>query len=673
MGRESDDLHEIEERVRQLREEIEYHNYRYYVLDDPVISDAEYDELMQKLQRLEEQHPELITPDSPTQRVGSTPAGDFEQVEHDPPMLSLNAVYSEEALDKFEARCRRLLGAEKVCYSVEPKYDGLAVSLVYRDRSLQTAATRGDGYTGENVTDNVRTIRSLPLKLPDDAPPSLIVRGEVYMMRDDFEELNERRQERGQSFFANPRNAAAGSLRQLDPEITAKRPLRAVLYQVAHAEGIDIELQSRVIDELLPSWHLPSPREESVVCQTVDDILDYHRDLLERREDLPYEIDGAVIKVDRLDWQEDLGVRSRDPRWAAAFKFPAREAVSRIIDIEVQVGRTGKLTPIAHLEPVDIGGATVRRASLHNQSEIDRKDIRVGDHVLVQRAGDVIPYVVKALKERRDGSEEQFRIPDECPVCSSAVIRSDDEKNVHCPNLTCTAQFKERIRHFASRGAMDIEGIGERTAEQLVDMGLVEDFSDLYHLELDDWLRLDKVGDKSARNLRDAVQQSKDVSLERFIVALGIPLVGEHLAGILSSHFGDIEALMDARCDHLEDIDGVGPEVARSVSRFFDDEDNRRVVSKLLEAGVSPVAPEAADADDSLSGLTFVFTGRLDEFTRDEASETVTQRGGRATSSVSGSTDYLVAGPGAGSKLERARELGVTVIDEQEFIRMLDD
>lgn len=668
-----EDARDVRSKLEELRTEIDHHDYRYYVLDDPEIPDEEYDRLLQRLRQLEERYPELVTPDSPTQRVGGRVGEGFEPVEHSPPMLSLRAVYDEAEVLAFDESCRSTLGRGDLQYVVEPKYDGLAVSLIYDDRVLARAATRGDGQVGEDVTANVRTIRSVPLRLPPEAPERLVVRGEVFMFRDDFQRLNEGRLERGESPFANPRNAAAGSLRQLDPGVTVGRPLRMVLYQLAEASGVSAESQWQVLTELLGAWRLPSPAGESRLCGSIAEAVEYHAQLLQRREELPYEVDGAVVKLNYLEDQRRMGTRTRDPRWAVAFKFPARGAVTRILDIQVQVGRTGQLTPVAFLEPVEIGGATVRRASLHNQSEIHRKDIRIGDRALVERAGDVIPYVVRVFPEERTGDEKIFRIPGECPVCGSLVIRSDDEKSVRCPNLSCSAQLKERIRHFASRGGLDIEGIGERTASQLLELELVRDLADIFHLTEEDWMKLDKVAEKSAANLVRSVQASRDVTLARFLFALGIPLVGEHLADVLSRHFGTAEALMDAEEEELLAIDGVGPEVAASVSAFFSDEDNRRVINRLLEAGVSPRGPEPVQQDQDWEGITFVFTGRLEHWSRTEAASIVQERGGRVTSSVSSRTDYLVAGPGAGSKLEEAREFGVTVLDEDSFARLLDE
>ncbi len=670
MSTESDERCEARREIEKLRDEIARHNYHYYVRNDPQISDAEYDRMLRRLEELESHHPDLVTPDSPTMRVSGEVEETFDPVEHSPPMLSLRAIYEEDEVRDFDRSCREILQVDRVDYVAEPKFDGLAVSLIYEDRRLVRAATRGDGHTGEDVTANVRTIRSLPLRLPHDAPRELVVRGEVYMLTEDFQRLNEQRELQGERTFANPRNAAAGSLRQLDSSVTAERPLQIILYSIAHAPGVQIERQQDIIQHLLPELRLPSPADQARLCTSADAIIEYHRELMDVRVELPYEIDGIVVKVDRLAWQQQMGTRTRDPRWAAAFKFPARGETTRVREIEVQVGRTGRLTPVAHLDPVQISGATVRRASLHNQSEIDKKDIRVGDRVLVERAGDVIPYVVRVIKEERTGEERRFRIPDSCPVCGSEAIWSDDEKSVSCPNLSCPAQLKERIRHFASRAGMDIEGIGERTADQLVEKGLAEDLADIYFLQKDDWLRLDKVGEKSAENLMRAAEESMDVPLQRFLVALGIPLVGEHVADLLARRYESLQGIMEAEEQSLLAVDGIGPGVARSIAAFFSSSGNCRVIRRLLDAGVHPRA-DSGDEGDRLQDVTLVFTGRLQRWTREEAAELARAQGARVTSDVSASTDYLVAGAGAGGKMQRAESMGVEVIDEERFAEML--
>ncbi|MGD9374514.1 MAG: NAD-dependent DNA ligase LigA, partial [Anaerolineae bacterium] len=653
-----------------------YHNHRYYVLDDPVISDAEYDWLMQDLQALEEAYPELRTPDSPTQRVGGEPRQELGVVEHPSPMLSLKAVYDEDDVRNFDETCRSELGRETIAYMAEPKYDGLAVELIYQDRHLTTAGTRGDGDTGEDITANVKTIKEVPLKLhsPEKgpAPEELVVRGEIYMRKAEFEDLNRQRAEEGEEPFANPRNAAAGSVRQLDPKVTARRPLHIFLYAIADPDPHQFETHEQVL-ESLPRWGLPVNEERSRVCGDVDAALAYHQDMAKVREELPYEIDGVVYKVNRLDDWKVLGSRTRDPRWALAYKFEPRRATTDLEEIEVQVGRTGKLTPVAILEPVHIGGVKVSRASLHNQSEIERKDIRIGDRVLVERAGDVIPQVVKPIPDQRDGSEQEFHMPEECPVCGTKVVMSADKKQAHCPNLNCPAQLRGRINHYASRQALDIEGLGPKRTQQLIDNDLVSRLSDLYQLTKDALLSLEGYADKSAQNLLDEIEASKETTLARFLYGLGIPLVGEHMVRVLAGEYETLDGLMATSQEDLEEIDEIGPEVARSLVAFLAEEENQQIIEEIRDAGLSLTNPYAAERDQPLDGLTFVFTGELDRWTRDEVQRFVEQLGGRATSSVSGQTDYVVAGPGAGSKLDEAQERDIPVLDEKEFTDFVEE
>jgi DNA ligase (NAD+) len=667
---------EAQEAVDKLREAIRYHNYRYYVLDAPVISDAEYDKLMQQLQVLEEKFPDLRSPDSPTQQVGGEPREELGLVEHPSPMLSLKAVYDAGDVRDFDQTCREDLDVDGVEYVAEPKYDGLAVELIYQDAHLSVASTRGDADTGEDITANVKTIKEVPLVLVsrDDVPvpDRLVVRGEIYMQKDEFEELNRRRAEAGENQFANPRNAAAGSVRQLDPNVTARRPLHIFLYAVAEAVDQGFETHWDVL-QTLPKWGLKVNLEQSRLCSGVDEMLQHHEHMAELREDLSYEIDGVVYKVNRLDYQDQLGARTRDPRWALAFKFQPRRAATHVKDIQVQVGRTGKLTPVAILKPVHIGGVEVSRASLHNQSEIEHKDIRIGDKVLVERAGDVIPYVVESIEDARDGSEQTFHMPDKCPVCGSQVVTSEDKKQTHCTNVNCPAQLRERLAHFASRSAMDIEGLGERRAEQLIEAGLVERLSSLYRLTKEDLVSLERYADKSAQNLLNEIQESKEQPLARFLYALGIPLAGEHMVRVLAGHFETLDDLMEASRADLEDIHEIGPEVADSIVTFFAEKENRRVIQEMREAGLKLNNPMYGPEDQQpLDGLTFVFTGSLERWTRDEVKRLVERRGGRATSSVSGETNYVVAGPGAGSKLDEAREHDVPVMDEEEFVEFVD-
>jgi DNA ligase (NAD+) len=669
------DLEQAEKAAQKLRKAIRYHNYRYYVLDDPVISDREYDELMHDLHVLEKEYPAVCSPDSPTQQVGGEPRDELGLVDHPTPMLSLKAVYDEDDVRSFDETCRAELSLETVEYVAEPKYDGLAIELIYDSGRLSTASTRGDGDTGEDVTANVKTIKEVPLVLLAQenrpVPDRLVVRGEIYMRRDEFEALNRERSEQALEPFANPRNAAAGSVRQLDPEVTQQRPLHIFLYDV-EAGRSDLEAQWQVL-KTLPSWGLRVNQERNRKCAGVEELLGYHRDMADVRDDLPYEIDGVVYKVNRLAYWEDLGTRTRDPRWALAFKFQPRRATTTVEDIVVQVGRTGKLTPVAHLAPVHIGGVEVRRASLHNQSEIERKDIRIGDRVLVERAGDVIPQVVKSITDERDGSEQEFHMPDACPECGAEVVMSDDKKQAHCPNVNCPAQLRGRITHYASRQAMDIEGLGEKRAQQLIDAGLVERLSDLYSLTREDLLSLERYGEKSADNLLREIEDSTEATLPRFLYGLGIPLVGEHLVRVLAEHYQDLDELMEASREELESIDEVGSQVADSIVTFFAGDENRKIIHELREAGLALTNPYAEEQEQPLQGLTFVFTGELEHWTRDEVKRYVERLGGRATSSVSGQTDYVIAGPGAGSKLEEAQKRDIRIMDEGEFVAFVEE
>jgi DNA ligase (NAD+) len=660
------------EAAEQLREALHYHNYRYYVLDDPVVSDAEYDRLFQQLQRIEAAYPELETPDSPTHQVGGTVRDELGTAEHPTPMLSLKAVYDEDEVRNFDETCREELGRETVTYTAEPKFDGLAVELIYEDGRLVQGSTRGDGETGEEITANVKTIKGVPLRLRDDerpVPDRLVVRGEAYMRKDEFNAFNRKREEADKKVFANPRNAAAGSLRQLDSNITARRPLRIFFYEIA-ADGRDFETHAEVL-RALPEWGLRVCTEHIRRCDDIDEALAHYDDLVAVRDDLPYEMDGLVIKVNDFAGHDVLGVRDRDPRWAVAYKFPPRRATTTIKDIYVQVGRTGRITPVAVLAPVEVGGVEVTRASLHNQNEIDRKDIRIGDAVLIERAGDVIPQVVKVIEDERDGSEDPYHIPDTCPVCDSEVILSDDKKQAFCTGgMTCPAQFRERLKHYASRTATDIEGLGDKRAEQLIDAGLIQDISDLYTIEKDDLLALERYADKSAQNLLDEIEASLEQDLDRFLYALGIPLVGSATARLLAQHFASLDEVMDADEDALTAIDDIGPEVAHSIGTFFADADNRRVIDEIRAAGLALTNPYADD-EAPLEGLTFVFTGSLDDWTRSEVQRFVEQHGANATSSVSGNTDYVVAGPGAGSKRDDAEERDIPVLDEDAFHELL--
>ena len=663
------------EAAARLREALQYHNYRYYVLDDPVISDAEYDRMLDQLQTLEDEYPAVRTPDSPTQRVGGAPRDELGTVRHPVPMRSLKSAYAEEDVRAFDETCRTELDVERVAYTVEPKFDGLAVELIYEEGQLVQAATRGDGRTGEDITANMKTIPEVPLRLRTadrPAPERLVVRGEAYMRKDEFNAFNRERVEAGEDPFANPRNAAAGSLRQLDPSVTAERPLHIYFYEVAPGEDRDFDTHADAL-AALPEWGLRVCATHVHRCDGIDDALAHHADLEAQRDDLPYEIDGVVIKVNDLAAHETLGVRQRDPRWAVAYKFKPRQATTTIDDIIVQVGRTGRITPVAKLEPVEIGGVEVSRASLHNQNEIDQKDIRIGDTVLVERAGDVIPYVVKAIPDTRDGSEAAYHIPDACPVCGAEVVLSDDKKQAFCTGgMACPAQLRGRLTHYASREGMDIEGLGEKRAAQLIDAGLIERISDLYALEKDDLLELERFADTSAQNLLDEIEASLEQDLDRFLYALGIPLVGAHGARLLATHLGDLDAIMAAREEELQAIGDIGPEGAHSIVAFFDEPANRAVIAAIRAAGLTLTNPYRA-SEQPLEGLTFVFTGQLEEWTRDEVERLVERLGGRATSSVSGETDYVVAGPGTGQKRDDAAAHDVPMLDEAAFKALLDE
>ncbi len=662
--------------IDELSNTLRYHNYRYYVLDDPLISDAEYDDLMRRLEELESRYPDLQAPDSPTQRVGGEPRDELGRVEHPMPMLSLKAVYEEDEAHSFDQRCRRELNNGSVAYIAEPKYDGVAIELLYEGGRLVQAATRGDGDTGEDVTANVKTINEVPLRLLDGDDRALadqiIARGEVYMRKDEFEALNARLAEQGQTAFANPRNAAAGSLRQLDPNITARRPLHIYFYAVANARELEFEHHWEVL-QTLPEWGLRVNLEQSRRLETIEEAIAYHDELAARREELEYEIDGAVIKVDDLAAQEKLGTRTREPRWALAYKFAPRRATTVIKDVVFQVGRTGRITPVALLEPVEIGGVEVSRVSLHNQSEIDRKDIRIGDRVLLERAGDVIPYVVKSLPEAREGAETQIRIPDKCPVCGADVAMSADKKQAICTNPRGDAQLREALSHYASRGAMDIEGLGGKRAEQLIEAGLVSDLADLYELRTEDLEQLEGFARKSAQKLVDQIQSRRKTTLQRFLYALGIPQVGSHVATVLARHFDTLDELMEASADDLLAINEIGPHIARSVVSFFGEDENRRMLASLRDAGIELTNPLAEPTSQPLEDQTFVFTGALDRWTREEAQRLVERLGAQASSSVSGNTDYVVAGPGAGQKLDEARDREIPVLDEAAFIDLLEN
>ncbi len=671
---------EAASRARELRDRLHYHNYRYYVLDAPVVSDAEYDRLLKELLRLEEEYPELTTPDSPTQRVGAEPLEKFESVPHRQPMLSLENAFSEGEAREFDERLKRFLRTvEEFDYVVEPKMDGCAVNLVYEHGRLTVGSTRGDGLRGENVIQNLKTLHTIPLQVLQDAAPApelLEVRGEVYMDLADFKQLNEQRLAQGEAAFANPRNAAAGSLRQLDPSVTAARPLKIYCYGVGEVAGRAFATHTEVLQTLKAWGFRVNPKTER--CRGIEPAVAYHRRLEQERHGLPYEIDGVVIKVDSLALQERLGAKARSPRWALAYKFAATQETTRVLDIIVNVGRTGAVTPMAVMEPVEVGGVTVSRATLHNEDEVKKKDVRVGDTVLIQRAGDVIPEVVKVIPEECPSDARPFQMPERCPVCNITLERPAGEKVTRCPNPDCFGATTRGIMHFASKTAMDIDGLGEKIVNQLVDTGLVNDVSDLYRLTEDDLIPLERFAEKSAQNIVAAIQGSKQVGLGRFIFALGIRYVGEATAQELARHFKKIEALRDATEEELRPVKKpvenvgpkVGPKVAGSIREYFQNPKNQEILARLLAAGVSPSPPEKPP-ETPLAGKTFVFTGALSRLSREEAKALVTRRGAKVSSSVSNKTDYVVVGIDPGSKYSRARELGITTLDETAFEELL--
>lgn len=659
----------IKKRIAELREQIDYHNYRYYVLDDPEIPDAEYDRLMRELEALEGEHPELITSDSPTQRVGATPLSAFDEVKHELPMLSLGNAFNEDEVQAFDRRAREKLQVETIEYVVEPKLDGLAISLLYENGKLVRGATRGDGTTGEDVTQNVRTIETIPLKLRGaDYPVRLEVRGEVIIAKQDFERLNKAREEAGEKTFANPRNAAAGSLRQLDARLTAKRPLSFYCYGAGLVEGAELPDRHSAILDQLREWGMRTNPETRVV-EGIQGCLDYYQTMQEKRDKLDYEIDGLVYKVNRRDQQEQLGFVSRAPRWAIAHKFPAQEEMTRLLGIDVQVGRTGALTPVARLEPVHVGGVTVSNATLHNQDEIDRLDVRVGDTVIIRRAGDVIPQVVSVVTSKREGKLKKYHLPKTCPVCGSQTVRHEGEVVTYCTGgLFCAAQRKQALKHFASRRALDIEGLGDKLVDQLVDEDYVHDPADLFSLGKQQLVQLERMADKSAQNLIDALAKSRKTTLERFIYALGIHDVGEATARSLANHFGSLDALMQADKEALMAVPDIGPIVAESILTFFKQQHNQEVIDKLIQAGVSWQDIEVKPAEElPLNGKTFVLTGTLEKMSRDEAKAALQALGAKVTGSVSKKTDYVVVGADPGSKADKAESLGVEILDEAAF------
>ncbi len=668
----------IEKKIEELKKQINYHNYRYYVLDDPIISDAEYDQLMEELIELEKKYPQYITPDSPTQRVGAEPLAEFATVKHLSPMLSLANAFSDEELRAFDQRIKKLVPGQEIEYAVELKIDGLAVALLYENGVLVRGATRGDGLVGEEVTANLRTIKSIPLKLlSNDLPPLFEVYGEVYMKKSDFKKLNEERMKRGEPLFANPRNAAAGSVRQLDSRVTAQRNLDIFVYGATFPEGSSFANHLDVLSYLKKIGF--KVNSETRLGENIEEAINYCHQWREKKERLDYEIDGAVIKVNSLTIREKLGFTTRSPRWAIAYKFPAQQATTKIRDIVVQVGRTGALTPVAILDPVRVSGSIVKRATLHNEDEIRRKDIRIGDTVLVQKAGEVIPEVVKPIKEKRTGQEKEFVMPSRCPVCGAKVFKADDEVVLRCNSLSCPAQIKERIRHFASREAMDIEGLGPAIIDQLVEKKLVRNISDLYFLKKEDLIALERMGEKSASNLLKAIEESKRRPLSRLIYGLGIRYVGVHTSEVIAQHFSTLDRLKEASFEELIQIEEIGPKVAESIVRFFKEEENSRIIENLRRAGLNFGKLEGEGEASAkkgrgflpLKGKQLVLTGTLKEFSRNQAKEIIRKLGGRVTESVSKRTDYVVVGENPGSKYQKAQELGVTIINEEEFKKLI--
>ncbi len=656
----------IEKQIAELRDEIRFHEHQYYVLDDPKISDFEFDKLMQRLKDLEVQHPEFVTPDSPTQRVGGAPAAELPKVRHTTRMMSLDNTYSVDDLRDFDRRVRELAGRDQVEYVAELKLDGLSMALTYQDGKLVRGVTRGDGSVGEDVTFNIRTIRSVPLQLDAKKlalighPAQFEVRGEVIMTRKAFEKTNAQREAAGEPKFANPRNSAAGSIRQLDPRIVAERKLDMFVYYL-QVQGVELagehahalETLSKMGFKVNPHWRR---------CPAFDDLLAYIQEWETKRESLDYEIDGIVIKVNNTRLWQELGTTAKSPRWAVAYKYPARQATTRVMDIRAQVGRTGTLTPVADLEPVDVGGVTVSHATLHNMDEIERLGVKIGDTVLIQRAGEVIPQVVKVVTAAPDG--RAFEMPTKCPVCGGDVHRAEGEVAYRCVNTACPAKHKESLLYFAGRRAMNIDGLGDALVDQLVDKGLVHDVADLYHLTHEQLTELERMGDKSAQNLLDEIKRSKQMELARVIFALGIRFVGERTGQLLANHFGSLDKLANATGDELVEAEEVGPRVAEAIQEFFHEKRNREVIEKLREAGLQFKQEQTRKADGKLAGKQFVLTGTLPTYSRDQAKQMIEDSGGRVVGSVSKKTDYVVVGADPGSKLDKARALGIKTLDE---------
>ncbi|MBA7626840.1 DNA ligase [subsurface metagenome] len=676
------DLDHIRQRIDELRGQINHHNYRYYVLDSPEISDAEYDLLMRELEQLEVEYPQFLTPDSPTQRVGAAPVEAFGVVEHPLPLLSLGNAFSEAELVAWYTRISKLAGQEEFNLVGEHKIDGLAVALTYVNGQLTTGATRGDGFRGENITQNLRTIRSIPLSVSKEAPPRFEVRGEVFLPKAGFNKLNKERAEEGLPLFANPRNAAAGSVRQLDPRITAKRPLDIYIYMLGYAEGEPTPPTHWETMAYLKSLGFKVNPNNQLLTD-IGQVEDYYKTWGEKRESLPYEADGIVVKVDLLELQERLGDIGHEPRWAIAYKFPAIQGTTRLKEIGISVGRTGTLNPYAILEPVSVGGVTIKQAALHNEDDIRRKDIRIGDTVIVQRAGEVIPEVVGPVVSKRSGQEKNFSLLEKifdtekgrpaCPICGAEVVRPEGEVMYYCPNAACPAQVQQRLEHFASRGAMDIRGIGEQMSGLLLREGLVKDVADLYYLTPEKLAGLERMGEKSADNIINAIGSSKIQPLARVIFALGIRHVGEEMAELLAKEFLSLDELAKASKERLMFVPTIGPKIADSIIAFFQQEENRRIIQRLKDAGVNPKEEKAKPEELPLAGQEFVITGRLDRFSRQEAEARIKALGGTAKSDVTRKTTYLVVGAEPGSKLVHAQALGIKQLSEEEFLKLLEE
>ena len=653
------------ERIEELVKLINYYNYMYYVENNPVISDYEYDKLYKELVELEEKYPEYKLPDSPTQKVGGQPLKEFKTVEHKIPMLSMDNTYSEEELIEFDARIKRMADIKEVDYVVELKYDGVAVSLHYENGEFVLGVTRGDGFRGDDITENLKTIKTLPLKIK--YKQTIEVRGEVYMRKDDFEKLNRERKEKGEVLFANPRNATAGSLKLLDPKLVAQRNLQIFIYQGFLNNGPNTHWEVlNFLKEI--GFPVSSYRKH---CKNIREVIDYCNEWENKRFSLPYNIDGMVVKVNSLDLQRTLGTTTKSPRWAVAYKFPAEQVSTLVKDVVVQVGRTGTLTPVAILEPVVVSGTTVSRATLHNFDEIKRLDVKIGDRVFIEKSGEIIPKVVKVIPEARTGKEKDIPIPEKCPVCGSMVVKDKEEVAIRCPNIRCPAQVKERIIHFASRDAMDIEGLGEKWVNILVDKGLLSDYGDIYYLKYEDLIKLERMGEKSVNNLLTAIEKSKTRPFANLIYAIGIRHVGIHASEILAEEFNSIDELKNAKIETLSSIQEIGPTIAESIVEFFTNEENLKVIEKLKRAGVKMKKEKAESKKDVLSNLTFVITGTLKNYSRNEIQDYIKKLGGKVTDSVSKNTDYLICGNEPGSKLQKAQQLGIKIITEEEFEKLV--